>query len=825
MSIRLLLLSAARFHMREPLQLLLSITGIALGVAVYVGVDIANTSATAAFESSAQFVRGATTHRLLPASEFLDEQLYSELIAEHGIPGAPIIELPVTTSSQRTPATLLGIDPIEEAGFRETTRLAMLGGTAPADLITVPGTAVVSAAVATPESETVLLSTPTGDHELLIVGRIPEAASTDRIVVVDITTAQEIANMIGGLSRIDLILTADQARTVQAALPADTVLLDTATENAAFSQLSNAFRINILALGLLALAIGMFLVYSCSSFSLVRRTKTHVVFNTLGAARADLALAIGMEFTLIATIASLIGVALGHSLANLLVDMMLFTIEDFSFRREAAVGNVSMLHYAQGLGIGIAATLLAAIAPIRHAIRRDTATTLKRSTLERSSMAWRQRGLWLAIVCALASVVLLRWPGGSLIVAFAGLFAVLAACALATPAAMQTIVAALQVVAKPERTFVAGMAARNVSAQQSRLAVATAALTLAVSCVVGVGLMIDSFRSSLLSWLDTTLTSDVYVNFSSDEITEDDLPALLHNDDRLASFSVTRIARVPTEFGLVTIRAFRPGLRGWGIETAEGASISLAQPDMTAAIAITEPFALRTGLRAGDALTLPGVDGAKELPIAAVYRNYDAGGAGVLMNLATFQALRDDLAIDGIGLEVRNPQDIAEIAAVMRELYPAGAARITSSSGIRQISVEIFDRTFLITEVLRLLAGSVAFFGMLSALMAIQISRKREFAVLRSLGFDTNALRRLILTETAIVGSGAGLVALPVGALLAALLIYVINVRSFGWTMNFETKLLTFAPGFALGLIAALLAGFVAAVFSCRQPIRDAIRH
>ena len=108
-----------------------------------------------------------------------------------------------------------------------------------------------------------------------------------------------------------------------------------------------------------------------------------------------------------------------------------------------------------------------------------------------------------------------------------------------------------------------------------------------------------------------------------------------------------------------------------------------------------------------------------------------------------------------------------------------------SSARLEELSLAVFDRTFKVTEVLRVLAGIVAFLGILSALLAIELERARELSVLRTLGFTPGGLGATLLTQTGLLGLAAGLAAVPIGTALALLLVHVINRRSFGWTMDF----------------------------------------
>lgn len=821
-----MLLTAWRFHRRHWIQLILSIAGIALGVAVFVGVDVANTSANAAFESSASFVRGTTTHRLLPVDGRLDERIFAQRFASTGISAAPIVEVSARTAQNAARVTLLGVDVIEEAAFGDATRPGLLAGFATDVLLSVPATAVVAADVILDpdqDQDRVAIVTESGAGSLQIVGTLPTDSGATGMILTDISTAQEVAGMLGSLSRIDLILTADEARELQNDLPPGTALVIAGSENQAFDQLSNAFRINILALGLLALAVGMFLVYSSANFSLQTRARDFATLRTIGAERRELGAGIVYEFLVLGIAASSIGVALGHGLARLLVELMLTTVSDFAFRGDVAVGDVSLWLYGKGLLIGIAATIAAAIGPMRRAVRRDLAAALRTDTVARSFD--RRNALLISAALLCLGVVLLSLPAG-LVVAFAGLFAVLAAAATGTPPVVAWLVSLLTRLPERLRSFVSLHAARNVLAHQSRTAVATAALTLAVSCVIGVGVMIDSFRSSLQSWLDRTLTSDIYVNLSGDDAAAESLIEFLQTDPAVTGFSLTRVVDMPSPWGSVAIRGFRPGERGWGLQVMAGnAQEAARQLASGQAVAITEPFALRSGLGVGDELRLPHAGGELMADIVAVYRDYNTGGAGVLMALSLLERLRGESGIDGVGVEVGNGAPIGALESRIRARLAGSAARITTTAGIKSISLEIFDRTFAITEVLRILAGTVAFLGMLSALMAVQLSRRREFAILRALGFLPGELRRLIVTETTILGVCAGAFALPIGIALAALLVFVINVRSFGWTMAFEVVPSALAPGFLLAVGAALLAGIGAAVYDRRGSVSDALRH
>jgi putative ABC transport system permease protein len=173
-----------------------------------------------------------------------------------------------------------------------------------------------------------------------------------------------------------------------------------------------------------------------------------------------------------------------------------------------------------------------------------------------------------------------------------------------------------------------------------------------------------------------------------------------------------------------------------------------------------------------------------------------------------YRAAFNDPYISVMAIFVKPGTDVTQTLEAIRSQALAGTElTVRSNRALRDSVFEVFDRTFAITAALRLLAVIVAFIGILSALMSLQLEQTRQYGVLRAIGLTPRQLWNYTLIQTGLMGMTAGALALPVGVALALILIYVINVRSFGWTMQ-----LTLLPGelvlaFAVAVIAALAAG------------------
>jgi putative ABC transport system permease protein len=806
--------ASLRFYLRHPWQLGLAIAGISLGVGVYVGVSLANDSAARAFDVAAGEVRGSITHRLLPLEGGLDEDVYRQLVLGDGtLTAVPVVEAEVGLRGLRVP--LLGIDPILGEAALRPARVARPGGEI-ARLVAEPGTVLL------PQELADELRLTAGDSATLVIGEreavvrvigILPGGRTDvqaePPIVADIATAQEVLGTLGRLDRIDLALTGSQARSLAAAAPAGAVLVAAESEDSAFRELTAAFRTNLTALGLLALVVGMFLIYGTMAFAILQRTQTLGILRTLGVSRAEILQTILWETAGIAAVATALGLVLGHVLAIGLVGLVLRTIGDLSFDAAVAAAAPSPWIYVQGAALGVLATLIAAAKPALDAARITPAAALRRAVLERRAHAASRRAAYLALPILAASGLTLAFGPSELYAAFAALFGVLAAGALLTPLATVLLMSALDRVLGRRGGIAATLAVRGVSASLSRTGVATAALAVAVATVNGVGLMIESFRTSLDEWLQTTLTADVYVGAPEDGGALADVVAsgALAAVEGVEGLSLTRARLVPTAHGEVLLRAFKPGMRGWGLDLVEGDSEAAYEAVAAGTGVIASERLLFAGkLRVGDELELPAPAGPQRLPVVAAFRDFNTGAPGVVMALAAYRRHWRDDELTGVGLDLVPGADVAAAERAVRGLVGA-AARVRSSERLTELSLAVFDRTFKVTEVLRVLAGIVAFLGILSALLAIELERARELSVLRTLGFTPGGLSATLLTQTGLLGLAAGLAAAPIGTALALLLVHVINRRSFGWTMEFVLTPQALAAGVGLAVIAALLAG------------------
>ena len=850
----LLWLSSRRHLAAHRWQFGLSILGVALGVAVVVSVDLANESAHRGFELSTEAVTGSTTHQVLGGPSGLPEDLYRMIRIDLAIRRvAPVVEGFVTVggdpgnpSDPPRVLRVLGVDPLSEAPFRA--RLE----TGPAELdlslfLTTPGAGLLSRRTAAElgvQPGTALEARVGPGRARLVVAALlgmddddSEAAIAD-LFVTDISSAQELFGMEGRLSRLDLVFAADEGgrralARLQNALPPDATLAEAAARTETTLQMTRAFRVNLAALSLLALMCGVFLVYNTMSFSVVQRRPMISMLRAVGVTRREVFQVVLAEAAVIGVIGTLLGMLGGIFIGSFLVHLVTRTINDLYFVvsvRELSVAPSSLL---KGVFLGVGWTLIAALAPAVEATSAPPRAVLMRSHIEARARRNVGRLAGLGVVLLIAGAMLLAVAQRNLVLSFAALFLTVLGFALLTPGAVVVTMRA----ATPLMTLAFGplgrIATRGVVASLSRTAVAVAALMIAVSVIIGVGVMIDSFRGTVVRWLDNVLAADLYIappgtrSLPGNLTLDAETVAALGDIPGIERISTLRGVDLPEPGGgrtrLFVFDIDDRSRASFDIKEGdpEGAWASFASDD---AVLLTEPFAYRRGLQVGDTVTLPTDSGARPFTVAGIYYNFASEEGLVAMSRATYARHWHDPTISGFSVYAADAADLAAIRTAIRTALGDRQVIIRSNRALRQASLEVFDRTFLITGVLRLLVTLVAFLGVLSALMSLQLERTKEIGVLRALGLTPREVWRLVVSQSGLMGVAAGCFALPVGLSLAALMIFVINRRSFGWTLN-----MSIAPGillqaFALALIAALLAGLYPALHMSRTKPAAALR-
>jgi putative ABC transport system permease protein len=830
----ILLRASRNFFLRHPWQLGLAITGVALGVAVVVSIDLVRNSAENAFIRSTEAIVGKATHRIVAGPSGLDETLYTSFRIEHGVRDiAPVVEGYVTVESEykSETLTLLGIDPFAERSFRDYAWLDNLQDQDDSGvlirLLTEANTVLLDSMTAerlgVAEHDQLELMVGTRKTSVRILKILATSSSTsvhslENLMLADISTAQELLGMPGRLTRIDVVLPDDHILSesrLRTLLPTDVELLPAASRNESIKQMTRAFHTNLIALSLLALLVGMFLIYNTMTFVVMQRRSLIGTLRALGTTQQQLFTIIIVEALVIGIVASVIGLLLGVGLAQGMLQVVNRTINELYFLLPDSDISLSTIVMLKGGLLGVMVTLLAAIPPALEASRVTPRQALIRSHLERRTRQLVNKASLTGIVAIGIGLITIYFFGKSIGFGFASIFVIIVGFTLFTPITTVRLMALLKPVLGQMFGIAGRHASQSVVASLSRTGPAIAALMVAIATVIGIGLMVNNFRLSVDQWLQNLLRADMYVGVpgptsnESNFYLDKNLADAIHKLPEVEEVSSVRRVQIESETGLTNLSAYRLNEYAYqGFRFKYGVASEIwPEFEQGDGVIVTEPYAYHHDIQTGDSLQLRTNHGYHQFKVLGVYMDYGSDQGVVSLSRRTYERHWNDDRYSGIGIYTVPGTDMEKLRYKVKQLAPDQNLWLQNRRNILEASLKVFDNTFVITEILQVLAAIIAFVGVFSALMALQLERTQEHGLLRAIGFLPGQLRSLIVLETGLLGLVAGMLAIPVGCVITTLLITVINRRSFGWTMELQFGPEIIAQGIILGLFAALLAG------------------
>jgi putative ABC transport system permease protein len=820
----LLWAASIRHLLRHPAQLVLALVGLAVGVGTIIAVDIATASSGRAFQLSMQAVNGAATHTIIGGPQGFDERLYVDLRLRPGAPAvAPVVEGYVSIG-ERT-LQLIGVDPFAAPALDNAQRTGV--GPVAGDVrswFTQPGAVVMAASTAQQLglriNQSFAVDVGGKTHPAVLIGTVSgDQAGYDALVLADIAQAQEWMGFVGKLSRIDMRIPDGPAgettvANLRARLPAG-VRLEKAQGRAQQSvDMTTAFTTNLQAMSLLALMVSTLLIYGAISFAVVQRRRIIGILRALGATRGNVFTIVLTEAAVLGVVGAGLGLLLGVVIGRGLVQLVSQTINDLYFVVAVNETILPPSSVVKALLAGFGTALAGAWLPALEVAGSTPQLGLRRSVLEARAVTLARKLLMSSGVLAVASGVVAITSGRSLFAGFAALFLLLLSAATLTPAVLRLLARAAARVAgrfSPIARLVFG----DIAASLSRTGVAVAALGMALAAMIGVSIMVESFRESLRDWLGQTLRADIYVAAPGpgagrpERKIDGELVKALLATHGVVDYGMSRRVTVDLPQGPVPLDAVQLARNGYANEPLTAGDPNVAWPAFEKGeIVISEPLAYRTQLNVGNTLALPTDSGPRSFRIAGIYREYGNDRGTVLMSLPVYRKYWHDDGITGMGFYIAPGTSTQQVMTSFRATARGKQSLfIRSNADLRDLSMRIFERTFVITRVLYWLAAGVAAIGLVSALLAWELERSHEIAILRALGLTPGGAALLIEGQTGFMGLVALLAAIPAGLLTAVLLIEVVNRRAFGWRIDVHLSVAQFANALLLAVVAALVAG------------------
>ncbi len=594
----------------------------------------------------------------------------------------------------------------------------------------------------------------------------------------------------------------------------------------------HAFRWNLRVLSYISLVVGAFLIYNTISVSVVRRRAEIGILRAMGAARAHvLGIFLG-EALMFGLVGSVLGIALGRLLAQATVGLIAQTVNALYTSSRPAPISLGGAEVGYGIAAGLFVAFASAFGPAREAMQVTPTEAMGRGTYEHHSrLRWRRDLAWAAVVGALAFLASLARPvDGSPVGGYVSALLAIVSAALAAPA----VVLLVDRLTRPAARRLCGpeglLAGRSLANSLARSSVVVGALATAIAMMASVGIMVGSFRETVLVWLDTQIRADLYIRPAARTgaglypALSDDVPRIAAQADGVEAADVFRALEFRyggerATLGAGDIEIVRRYGRLRFLPGEDRDAILRSLPGQDRAI-VSEPFANKHGIRAGDPIALDLGDRTIRVTVAGIYYEYSSNQGFVILDRSTMLKYLPEQPPTNVALYLRRGADAEAVQHELQRSLGKWSVSVALNRTLRHDAMVIFDRTFAITWALEAVAILVAMLGAANSLLALVLDRRREMGLLRYLGASGGQIRRMVLLEAGFIGLLGTLLGLALGWVLSLLLIFVVNKQSFGWTIQFHPPAGLLTGALLLVWCATVLAGlYPARVASRLNPI------
>ncbi|MGH8705126.1 MAG: FtsX-like permease family protein, partial [Burkholderiales bacterium] len=492
---------------------LLSVIGIALGVALGFAVHLINRAAINELAAGVRTLAGDADLEVRGGRAGFPDALYVELARLPGVAVAsPVLELEAGLADGERTIRLVGIDPLRAAQIQPA-----LFADEPLrrfDLLK-PDAVILSSAAAETfglgKGGKLRIVAGLAPLELEIAGVLPASSLRGVAALTDIATAQWRLERLGQLNRVDLRLApgADREQMrgrVAALLPAGTHVTTVDAVEESGANLSRAYRVNLNVLALVALFTGGFLVFSAQSLEVVRRRGEHALLRVLGLERRGVLRLVLVEAAAIGAIGSVLGIALGYTLARVALELGGADLGAGMFRGMTPELSFPLGNSLLYVGGGIAVALAGALLPALDAARVPPAQALKAGDEQRMFEHVVTVAPGLVLLAAAALLAQFGPVEGLPIGGYLSIACLLVGAILLMPWLSQAVFARLPIL----RRIPYALALAQLRGAPGQAMVSLAAIVASFSLMAAMAIMVASFRESVDRWLVAVLPADLY---------------------------------------------------------------------------------------------------------------------------------------------------------------------------------------------------------------------------------------------------------------------------------------------------------------------------
>lgn len=802
-------------YRRYPFQILLVWLGLTLGVSLLVGVTAINSHARQSYEHGEKLFSNPLPYRIRPkhAINKIPQGFYVQMRRDGFNQCAPFESLRIETQDGND-LQLVGVDPAAMLRFQPGVQLQDL---VTLELMRPPYPILVSAELAS------YMKWSDNDYIQLANGSKlgPVRVDADNMLsgtrlIADIS----LLRMLERSSGISVIacseMPLDKLQKLKEYLPNGMTL--SRSSRTELESLTEAFHMNLSAMGMLAFLVGLFIFYQAMSLSLTQRQRLVGILRQTGVSGWQLTQALCLELFVLVFVSWVCGNVFGMLLANQLIPTVSASLSDLY---DADVGLAIDWNWQSSLYSLYLSALGAVIAcawPLVRLLRSQPIRLTTRLSLVRFTGTEFTIQALIACAFCVAAVAIYQAPTTQES-GFAIIGLMLLSVALFTPYLIWKAFESLSYTMRwvKVRWFFA-----DAAASMSYRGVATMAFMLAMAANIGVETMVGSFRDTTDKWLSQRLAADLYIYPNNSAAAR--MSTWLTKQPEVESVWWRWEKEIATSQGALQVVST-------GASEGELASLTvkLGVPNYwyhlhhSKGVMVSESMSIKLGIRPGDYIDLTGQLG-QGWQVLGIYYDYGNPYNQVLLSHRNWLYAFAGSGSVALGTVLEEGVNPIGLKRRLESVFRIDSERVFDNSHIHSHAMRVFDRTFSIADTLGNITLVIAIFGIFFATVAGEISRQKHISLLRCVGMSGKELVMMGSLQLFVFGAISTLIALPLGLALATLVVDIIIKQSFGWTLELQMIPHEYMQTAALAMLSLMVAGAIPVLRMVRNTAMKSLR-
>jgi putative ABC transport system permease protein len=829
--LKLLRILILRNIKEEKFLTFLSIVGIALGIGLFTGVKVASDRAISAFESDIKGINPYANYEILDTSGIdFDERVYREVRALEG-DSFPVLKTFGYIPAFRDTVDISGIHTVQAAKFLKLSPdgeflygrhdIGQFFRTINGILITKN----FSGRYSLKKGDTFIVLVYDREYVLRIIDVVDSGVFPANTVLMDLGNFQDYFGKSGFLSRIDLATDEKTSADIRKTLPFNLKIEKKAEIFRNQKALVASFRYNLQFVSLIAVLVGIFLLYNTVFISVVKRRTEIGILRGLGTDKKTVVLLFAIQGIILGLIGSVFGIVFGQLAAYFSVIAVEKTISTLYSTIAISDYMITMRDALMALMLGLVVSFFASVVPALESSKIKPNESAREGSLEGRYRKYQKNVAGAGVLCIFSGMVIAyldyRYtPFTFPLLAYTGILFLIGGFTLISPFYLSVILRTIRRPAEGIFGAIGKITLGDMRGNAYRFSVALMSVAISSALIIALLILIFSLRGSLQGWIDRNITADIYIkplsckaNYCFYPMSQDvvGIVKTFPGVEGVDKFRGLHLDLFGTKViaGFADIEVKRKYLsRRYGDREYEEILKEMESDEPVAGI--SEYLSIQYGLKKGDTIRLQSPAGDVVFRINDISSSYSTTSGYVYIHrkwLKKYWGLDDTTQMSAY---VRKDTGTDQLVRRLKErLLPEYSLEIMNNQELRNKVLDIFNKSFAITYAIEFISIIVSLIGVINTLLALVFERKREISVIRYLGGSWGQVQQTLVLSAGIVGVTGIFLGALMGPLMTMILIHVVNKISFGWEIHFRIPFLYLFGVMLILFLTTLFAGFL----------------